>query len=347
MSKKTTLTLIISKIKPKTTEVFNTYWYFAAERQAIFFNRFNNKKLDSWTDDPILTKYKFTNVYRASDRVSQYLIKNVIYSGDQSFQEVFFRTILFKLFNRIETWELLEKKLGGINYSNYSFKDFDYVLRKEINSGKRIYSAAYIMPSGSSSFGYNLKHRNNLSLLKRMMDDDLPALISESKTMKETFDLLRSYPTIGDFLAYQYTIDLNYSNLINFSENDFVAPGPGALSGIKKCFSSYGDFNEQEIIKWVVDNQEQEFNKRGLNFKSLWGRPLHLIDCQNLFCEVDKYARVRHPEIMGNSNRTKIKQQFKRTEKKIDYCYPPKWKLNDKIVTFTQLNQIQKLKKYV
>ena len=34
------------------------------------------------TDDLILREYKFTNSYRASDRVSQYLIKNVIYQNE-------------------------------------------------------------------------------------------------------------------------------------------------------------------------------------------------------------------------------------------------------------------------
>ena len=45
---------------------------------------------------------------------------------------------------------------------------------------------------------------------------------------------------MGDFLAFQYVIDLNYSPLINFSEMDFVVPGPGARSGFRKCFESYG-----------------------------------------------------------------------------------------------------------
>jgi len=331
MSKKPALTIIISRSKPKTTKVFDTYWHFAAERQSIFFRRLNNNESNTWTEDPILSKYKFTNTYRASDRVSQYLIKNVIYNGDQTAQEVFFRTILFKLFNRIETWELLERELGEIKYSDYLFEDYDRILNKERSLGKRIYSAAYIMPSGSRSFGYNLKHRNNLKLLERMMNDNLPYLIKKSKTMEETFNLLRSYPTIGDFLAYQYVIDLNYSNLTDFSENDFVAPGPGALSGIKKCFSSLGDFSERDIIKLMVDSQEDEFRKQGLEFKSLWGRPLKLIDCQNLFCEVDKYSRVKHPEITGCSNRIRIKQQFKKTEKRINYWYPPKWRINHKI----------------
>lgn len=56
-----------------------------------------------WTDDTILASYRFTNTYRASDRVSQYLIREVQYRPDRSQApaEVFFRTILFKLFNRI------------------------------------------------------------------------------------------------------------------------------------------------------------------------------------------------------------------------------------------------------
>jgi len=32
----------------------------------------------------VLSKFKFTNAYRASDRVSQYLIKEVIYNSDLS-----------------------------------------------------------------------------------------------------------------------------------------------------------------------------------------------------------------------------------------------------------------------
>ena len=63
--------------------------------------------------DPVLAAYKFTNGYRASDRVSQYLIRSVIYAGSQKPGELFFRTLLFKLFNRITTWELFERGDGA------------------------------------------------------------------------------------------------------------------------------------------------------------------------------------------------------------------------------------------
>lgn len=70
---------ILSSITPaKASQVFDTYWKFAVERQAIFFRRLEGNN-PPWTNDPIFLKHKFTNAYRASDRVSQYLIKNVIY----------------------------------------------------------------------------------------------------------------------------------------------------------------------------------------------------------------------------------------------------------------------------
>ena len=73
----------------KTTYVFDTYWKFAKKRQDIFIDRIHGKN-PPWTNDDILSRYKFTNVYRASDRVSQYLIQNVIYKGSQNYEEVFF-----------------------------------------------------------------------------------------------------------------------------------------------------------------------------------------------------------------------------------------------------------------
>ena len=103
--------------------------------------------LPPWTHDSILAHYKFTNAYRASDRVSQYLIRNVIYEGSQSSEDVFFRTLLFKIFNKIETWELLKAATGDIEYSSYSFDAYDNVLTQALAAGRSIYSAAYIMPS--------------------------------------------------------------------------------------------------------------------------------------------------------------------------------------------------------
>lgn len=322
---------VFTKLTPaKTTVVYDTYWRFAAERQAIFFRRLAGQ-VPPWTNDPILCEYKFTNAYRASDRTSQYLISEVIYTGEQTADEILFRTILFKLFNRIETWALLVRHLGQVTYRDFSYSRYDKILTDAIDNGETIYSGAYIMPSGGPSSGHGRKHRMHLRLLERMLKDELFLRLGETPSMGKAFELLRAYPTIGDFLAYQYVTDLNYSTLLNFSEMEFVVPGPGARDGIRKCFSDLGGLNESDIIKLVADRQEIEFQARGELFKSLWGRPLQLIDCQNLFCEVDKYSRVRHPEIAGRTGRVRIKQKYRITTEPIEFWYPPKWGLNDKI----------------
>lgn len=322
---------VYSSIAPaKTTVVYDTYWRFAVERQNVFFNRLT-KSNSPWTNDPVLLKNKFTNAYRASDRVSQYLIREVIYSGDQTFEEVFFRIILFKLFNKIETWELLLRELNEVSYSTFNFEKYNEVLLGAMLKGKSIYSAAYMMASGSKEFNVKRKHQAHLMLIERMMNDELHLRIQDMSSMYEAFLLIRSYPMIGDFLAYQYVTDINYSPFTNFTEMEFTIPGPGSRDGIRKCFSSLGGLSESDIIKVVAERQNVEFERLGLEFKSLWGRPLQLIDIQNLFCEVDKYSRVMHPNILGISGRTKIKQKFRMDPKPIEFWYPPKWGINEKI----------------
>ena len=286
-----------------------------------------------WTDDPVLATYKFTNAYRAADRVSQFLIRHVIYRDDlpSTPREVFFRILLFKLFNKIETWELLVQTFGPITFEDYRFAHYDAVLQRALRGGRRLYSAAYIMPPGSQTFGRSAKHQNNLLLLERMMKEQVPERLGQTRTMQDGFEQLRSYPTIGDFLAYQFITDINYSEITDFSEMDFVVPGPGARDGLRKCFVDPGGLNEPELIRRMADLQEHEFERLELDFQSLWGRPLQLIDCQNLFCEVDKYARVAHPQVVGRTGRTRIKQKFVPTAAPIDYFFPPKWQLNEKV----------------
>lgn len=312
----------------KPTSVYNTFWRFAAERQRVFFERLRCSP-PPWTQDPVLRAHKFTNAYRASDRVSQYLIQSIIYGPDLSDEpaEVVFRILLFKLFNRVETWELLEHELGTPTFSEYSFERYDRVLSAAMERGDSIYSGAYIMPPGRS-FGHGRKHGNHLTLLGRMMADGLPARLAKSASMECAFTCVRGYPGIGDFLALQYVTDVNYSQVTDFTEMDFVVAGPGAVGGIRKCFADTGGMSDADVIRLVADRQEVEFERLGLEFLSLWGRRLQLIDCQNLFCEVDKYARVKHPDAIGISGRRRIKQRFRPSPAPIRYWYPPEWGIN-------------------
>jgi hypothetical protein len=146
-------------------------------------------------------------------------------------------------------------------------------------------------------------------------------------SLHEVYDLLHEFPLMGDFMSYQTAIDLNYSVVVNFDEDSFTQPGPGAIRGIKKCFHSLGDYSPREIIHYMVDNQETEFERLGLPFSGLWGRRLHAIDCQGLFCETDKYCRVALPDLA--SARVRIKAKFTPHPDPVPLFFPPKWGINE------------------
>jgi hypothetical protein len=314
--------------EPQGTKVLDTYWRFAGERQAVFFNRLEGRAV--WTTDPVLISYKFTNAYRASDRVSQFLLRNVIYSSiDVDWRSRFFRILLFKLFNKIETWDLLSRTLGEVTAASFAVDRYARILDDAMDRGVRLYSAAYVMPA-AAQFRSPRKHRTHLELLARMMSDGLPERIAEARTMEAAYHLLRNYPMMGPFLSYQFITDLNYAPDLSYEESEFVVAGPGARDGLRKCFGDHA-WSESDLIRWVAERQQHEFERRGVAFRDLWGRRLQLIDCQNLFCEVDKYSRVVHPSVAGISGRTRIKQKFASHGSLPDPFYPPKWKLVDRI----------------
>ena len=306
--------------------VFDTYWTFAARRQAIYEARQDGQP-GPWTEDKILNEYKFTNCFRAADRVSQHLIARVIYEGSQAFDEVFLRVLLFKLFNKVETWQLLVENFGTPTLRTFDVDAYSTFLSEHFFRGRRLYSAAYVMPP--PQLGAGRKHENHLRLLESMINTDLPLRLQRADSMADAFELLKAFPAIGNFLAFQFLIDLNYSTGLDYDEMDFVVAGPGAKDGIRKCFGPRATGIEAEVIRYMCDSQDVNFERLELTFKGLRGRRLQLIDCQNLFCEVDKYSRVAHPEVLGISGRSRIKQAFKASTDLPAQWFPPKWGLNN------------------
>jgi hypothetical protein len=306
----------------RTTPAFDSYWTLAAERQRMFFRRVR-REVPPWTEDPVLASNRFTNAYRASDRVSQFLINRVIYGVDPTSEpSQIFRVLLFKIFNRIDTWEYLESEVGPISAETFDFDAYRAALDVRF-AGKSLYSGAYIMPC--PKLGEATKHANHLRLLAALLADGTIDRIGESCSLRQLYDQLLAVPSFGPFLAFQYAVDLNYSDLFAFSEMDHVVAGPGSLDGIAKCFLDTDGLGPEDVIRAVADTASQSFLSRDISFDSLWGRPLQLIDCQNLFCELSKYARVAHPELPGLSGRTQIKQRYSPRDLEMRVGYPPRW----------------------
>ncbi len=305
------------------SSVLASYWKLAAERQRVYHARLAGEP-GPWTDDAIVSQYRFTNAYRAADRVSQDLIR-MLYAGSQDPQDILLRTLLYRFFNKPETWQAIEADLGEITAAEFDSQACGAILDRALEQGDRIYSAAYIVPP--PPFGHQRKHRNHLALIETMIGGDLADSLRQAASLQDVYHLLLGYPSLGPFLAFQLTIDLNYSTLIDFDEDDFVVAGPGALSGLAKCFPDARGIPAPDLIRWMVETQEEQLSHYEIDFQDLFGRRLKLIDCQNLFCETDKYARVAHPDVVGIGKRTRIKQQFTASGPLEPPRFPPKWGL--------------------
>lgn len=275
------------------TIVFDTYWKFAAERQRMYEKRLRGEP-QPWTADPILVEYKFTNVFRACDRVSQYLIRNVIYEPNASThpEEVVFRILLFKLFNSISAWETLKANFGMPTWRGFNQQAYAVALGKAKASGVKIWNMAYVQ---NQNYATHLptKHERYLALVDHMMRTNVTGKLRDARSYVGAFKVLQSYPLHGKlFIPMQHLTDINYSEVIDFDEDDFIVPGPGALDGIQKCFGTLNGITPSALIRGIVDDQEIFFEAVGEQPVRLMGkRRLHAIDVQNLFCETDKYAR--------------------------------------------------------
>jgi hypothetical protein len=307
--------------------VYELYWAFASRRQAAFEARLEGRQ-QPWSEDRILQTYKFCNVYRAADRVSQYMIREVacredprLAAADRLFQIVAFRT-----FSRIATWQTLTQRLGGAPRLDHLRRgEFESALDMAKSAHGGLYTGAFIL-CANKAFGFDEKHRNHVALFKHMfLVDDCDEKLLSASSLQAVVRLLETYPLIGPFMAYQIAIDLNYSDLMSFDENDYTQAGPGALRGLKKAFVSLGDFSPADTILWMVERQDEEFRRLGLSFNGLFGRKLHGIDCQGLFCELDKYCREAVPEL--TSARSRIKAKYAATGGDVSLFFPPRWKL--------------------
>ncbi|KAF8890671.1 hypothetical protein BD779DRAFT_1516396 [Infundibulicybe gibba] len=278
--------IIVKGKQLQPTIVFDTFWRFAAERKSIDDRRRSGQPAP-WTDDPILQKYAFCNTYRVLDKVSQYIIREVIEKGSQEPAEIVFRVTLFNIFTKIQTWEHLDQELGPLTWSSYDRKKYQAAIASAKRDGA-IYTGAFQKPA--PNFGFSDNYMNHLCLLEAFMENDMPDKLLEADYMADVFEYLVSFPSMGEFSTYQLMLNLQYSCILDFSGMDFVVPGPGSSSGLLKMFgssmarakASCPGF-EVDVMRWLAKNQVENFVRLGLKFSGLGPKhlPMDLADIEH------------------------------------------------------------------
>ncbi|KAI0820840.1 hypothetical protein BC628DRAFT_1465886 [Trametes gibbosa] len=305
--------------------VLDTFFVFVAERHRIHQRRLLGAP-QPWTTDSILATYPFTNVFRVYDRVTQYILHNVIERGDQGLQEQCFRIMLFRSFNRMETWELLTAHFGELTWREFDVDAYDEVLLAE-QRGNPLYNHAYIIPS--PKLGGRANASNHLRLVQLMMEEDLPGQLQKLRHLKDAHGRIGLFPGMGDFMALQLLLDLNMTAHFNYPEDEWVALGPGSQACLLKIFGPSIRGFELDALRYLHRTQHAHFARLRVRpdcIPRLPGRPhgLSMVDLEHALCECEKYSRAHHPSILGKRQKV-AKRAFAPRPEPITADVPPHW----------------------
>ena len=184
----------------------DTFLHATIERHKIFERRYAGEE-GPWTDDKIFQKARFTNNFRVLDRDTQFTIEVVIRRGSSNFKESVFRVLLFRLFDRRDTYEYLCEVFGTPTWKDFDRKAYLRALDRRKAAGFTLSGHAYQMPSPTfQQIGGVSHHDRLLRLLELMMLADFADDISECYELCDMQTKIALYPTLGGFLGYQYVL---------------------------------------------------------------------------------------------------------------------------------------------
>lgn len=257
--------------------------HFAIKRHALYVKRMSGRP-PPWTNDSILQQYRFCNVYRELDRVTQFIRGK--YTGSNSY--LWFDLVVARLLNNPASLELLP------SYSDIGWKPdaFLRTLQKRQVAGHRVFNAAYIV----STNGHAMDKLEYLveKVLNPMWKHRI-RMEQEWKSIQVFHSELMQFQGMGSFMAGQVVADVkNTKGQLLADAKDWwawAAKGPGSQRGLSRVlFGQVGHSFGQTRFVEELGPVQQDLNAA---FKRLEWQPLCAQDVQNCLCEFDKYERTR------------------------------------------------------
>lgn len=285
--------------------MIDLFWQLIVERQRIYWRRLEGEP-PPWTSDPILRSEFITNVYRELDPGTQYLISEILEYEDELPEDKLFNIMFYRLIgSRQETHE----EVGFLRLAEFDAEELGEALRTlrdekgMVPFGEAYRTAAY------TDMGTKDKC-TNVALLFGEIAENMPVIwqqIQAATKLQEVYAVLESIRGFGDFLAYQIMVDClykaPYEPLVPYTENDWAQAGPGARRGIWKLLRPGVKPNALlDVMRWLRDNQEQEFARLGLEMNYLKDEDgndilITLTNIQSCLCEYFKYVRIWEGEL--------------------------------------------------
>jgi abortive infection bacteriophage resistance protein len=282
------------------------FFKYIENRHNVYKRKINGEPWP-WTEDLILQKYKFTNVFRDLDPGTTF-IKNILASLE-NLEDVLFNIIVYRLFNRIETFEVL----GVQSFSSFSRTILERKVRNIQSKQIPVFTNAFTV----SPYSFIKSEPDKIGRVCWIIEKiqfDLPRIlkrIDDEKSSLHTFQALKSLSGIGEFLAYQIAVDLGYWDKNFYDENLHVIAGPGCKKGINYLFTKR-EKSYINCIKFLEANQNRWFETLNVNptilFNDRKDKKLNLMALENNLCKISKYLKVYY-----NEGRPRIRYKVRST----------------------------------
>ena len=264
---------------------------FMKERHSIYLKR-SAGMAKPWTEDTILQKYKFTNVFRELDKTTVWVREN-IRDPFLAHKDMWFMVAMFRQIGHIPTFEEI---MGAKLHLKWDADKVRNILLDRKARGEVVYTGAYMLnahgkvgdPSDKAFF-------TTRRVLQPLWEDRAAVRNKMCGTLKEAHETLTPYHGWGDFTAYQVVLDLLHSEgwLSGADDRDsWVVTGPGGLRGLNRVMG-------RDVTERVPKEQQirellelTKLLKKGWPKKKGWG-VLSIHEAQFFCCEYDKRERVR------------------------------------------------------
>ena len=264
------------------------YFYWIHERETIRLNKEVERNPQPWTDDPILQKFKFCQVFREEDRTTRWF-KRHIRNPWRDDPEVLMATVIFRWFNFIETGRTLIRHNLHIEWDRKKAIE-------EITKQDKWVTGAYIVKTPNRMD----KVTGVAECISHMWSDreKLVERILTTKSLEKSWEVLRDYPYMGPFMAYEVITDLRHTYLLQDAEDilTWANAGPGAMRGLNRLAGRDLDFcrrthpwNDEMRNLWEISRERLNPNLIDLN-------RFEMREIEGGLCEFDKYSRILNEE---------------------------------------------------
>lgn len=265
--------------------------YFIWEREVIRIVRERGGERP-YTKDPVLDRYKFTNIRRRDDRVSRWIIEHIIRPNEQR-QDLWFILLMTRLINWPPTLQhLIDDGILFRVAGDFEPEEFSASVERYRATGKKVYSGAYMVyptkmdPGGVKS----LAVARHIIAPALSLGDEIDGVLWDSEPLIADFvsELSGSFG-ISTFMAGQVAADLTYCpQLVHADDLLTYAPiGPGSSRGLNYLL------NRAPSAGWSQEAFNCELMKiRDAVISELQIYDLTLHDVQNCMCEYSKYCRT-------------------------------------------------------